>query len=67
MAFENGEYVPEVTSPEHLLIEAEEHDDDVVLARSIRATTRPDREPEWVTSVLGPRRGWKSFETRRIA
>ena len=67
MAFENGEYVPEVTSPEHLLIEAEEHDDDVILARSIRATTRPDREPEWVFNVLGPRQGWKCFETRRIA
>ena len=66
MAFENGEYVPEVASPEDLLIEGEEERDDMVLARSVRATTRPDREPEWVFNVLGPRQGWKCF-ARRIA
>lgn len=65
MAYEDGNYVPEVTGPEELVLAEEDDSDDVILARSIRAQTRPNHEPAWVTGVLGPRPGWKSYDRIR--
>ena len=39
----------------------EDHDDLTRLAKAIRTNCHPGHEPAEVTTLLGPRHGWKRF------